>query len=173
MPGMSGTDICARIRSRSQVPIILLTAKGEEIDRLLGFALGADDYIVKPFSPREIVSRIQVIFRRLNRLASGNFGPLAIGNTSVDIRGYEVRVGGKIVPLTPKEVEIVHLLTGSPQQVFSRDQLLDHVWGLDFDGDSRTVDSSIKRIRRKMPPEASIVIKSVYGVGYKAEILET
>ena len=171
MPGMSGTDVCARIRTRSQVPIILLTAKGEEMDRLLGFALGADDYIVKPFSSREIVSRIQAIFRRLDKIEKQDAGIMNIGNTTVDIRGYEVRVNGKIIPLSPKEVEIVHLLASNPRQVFSREQLLDSVWGLDFDGDSRSVDTNIKRIRKKMPPEASISIKSVYGVGYKAEVL--
>ncbi|HBP38836.1 MAG TPA: DNA-binding response regulator [Clostridiales bacterium] len=171
MPGMSGTDICARIRTRSQVPIILLTAKGEEMDRLLGFALGADDYIVKPFSSREIVSRIQAIFRRMDKIEKQDAGIMNIGNTTVDIRGYEVRVNGKIIPLSPKEVEIVHLLASNPRQVFSREQLLDSVWGLDFDGDSRSVDTNIKRIRKKMPPEASISIKSVYGVGYKAEVL--
>jgi len=171
MPGMSGTDICTRIRQRSQVPIIMLTARGEELDRLLGFALGADDYIVKPFSPREIVSRIQVIFRRLDQISQNGGGVLSIGNTSVDIRGYEVRVNGQVVPFSPKEVEIIHLLASSPRQVFSREQLLDNIWGLDFDGDSRAVDTNIKRIRKKMPECASIIIKSVYGVGYKAEIV--
>lgn len=170
MPGMNGTDICTRIRIHSQVPIIMLTARGEEIDRLLGFALGADDYIVKPFSPREIVSRIQVIFRRQVQLEKCGGGVLTIGNTVIDILGYEVRVDGRVIPLSPKEVEIVHLLAGSPRQVFTREQLLDNIWGLDFDGDNRAVDTNIKRIRKKMPEEASIMIKSVYGVGYKAEL---
>ncbi len=171
LPGLSGTEICKRIRTRSQVPIIMLTARGEEIDRLLGFALGADDYIVKPFSPREIVSRIQVIFRRLDNLAQSGGGIMNIGNTVVDILGYEVRVNGQIVPLSPKEVEIIHLLASSPRQVFTREQLIDSIWGLEFDGDSRAVDTNIKRIRKKMPENASISIKSVYGVGYKAEVL--
>ena len=171
MPGLSGTDVCIKIRSRSQVPIIMLTARGEEMDRLLGFALGADDYMVKPFSPRELVSRIQVIFRRMASLAQQGGGVLTIGNTVVDIRGYDVRVEGQIVALSPKEVEIIYLLAGSPRQVFTRDQLLDSVWGLDFDGDSRAVDTHIKRIRKKMPPHASVSIRSVYGVGYKAEVM--
>ncbi len=171
MPGMSGTDVCAKIRSKSQVPIILLTARGEEMDRLLGFALGADDYLVKPFSPRELVSRIQVIFRRLTHLAQQGDALLTIGNTTVDIRGYSVRVDGQTIQLSPKEVEIVYLLAGSPHQVFTRDQLLESIWGLNFDGDSRAVDTHIKRIRKKMPEHASVNIRSVYGVGYKAEVV--
>jgi DNA-binding response OmpR family regulator len=169
MPGLSGTDVCVQIRRRSQVPIILLTARGEEMDKLLGFALGADDYLVKPFSPRELVSRIQVILRRLARIERQGGEVVSIGNTHVDIRSYEVRVAGQTVTLSPKEVEIVHLLAGSLHQVFTRDQLLDSVWGADYDGDSRAVDTLIKRIRKKMPAHASIVIRSVYGVGYKAE----
>ena len=168
MPGRSGTDICAEIRKAGSVPIIMLTAKGEEVDRLLGFALGADDYIVKPFSPREVVSRIHVIFRRLDG-AEALRGVLKIGNTTVDIGSYDVSCKGARIVLSPKEVEIVYLLAGHPRQVFTREQLLDSIWGYDFDGDTRVVDTAIKRIRKKMPQGSSIAIKSVYGVGYKAE----
>jgi DNA-binding response OmpR family regulator len=169
MPGLSGTDACAQIRRTSQVPIILLTARGDEIDRLLGFELGADDYIVKPFSPRELVSRIKVIFRRLDQLDRQGGGIRVTGNTVVNIRRYEVAVDGEIIPLSPKEVEIIYMLTENLSQVFSRDQLIDAVWGLDFDGDSRVVDTLIKRIRKKLPGQSDLVIRSVYGVGYKAE----
>jgi len=170
MPGRSGTQVCADIRAVSMTPVIILTAKGEEVDKLLGFALGADDYIVKPFSPREVVSRIAVIFRRINQMeTTPENGVLSIGNTTVDLRCYEVRTNGEPVVLSPKEVEILHLMASHPRQVFTREQLLDNIWGFDFDGDPRVVDTSIKRIRKKLPEDAGIQLKSVYGVGYKAE----
>ena len=173
MPGRSGTQVCADIRAVSMTPIIMLTAKGEEVDKLLGFALGADDYIVKPFSPREIVSRIQVIFRRMNQMQSSpEQGRLKIGNTEIDLKCYEVRVNGENVLLSPKEVEILHLMAGHPRQVFTREQLLDSIWGFDFNGDPRVVDTSIKRIRKKLPEGTDILLRSVYGVGYKAEVRE-
>ena len=171
MPGRTGTQVCADIRATSMTPIIMLTAKGEEVDKLLGFALGADDYIVKPFSPREIVSRIQVIFRRMNQMqAAPDQGRLTIGNTVIDLKCYEVRVGGESVLLSPKEVEILHLMASHPRQVFTREQLLDNIWGFDFNGDPRVVDTSIKRIRKKLPEETDVLLRSVYGVGYKAEV---
>ncbi len=169
MPGKSGTDVCAAIRQQSTAPVIMLTAKGEEVDRLLGFALGADDYIVKPFSPREVVSRIRVIFRRLDQI-EGKESALVVGNTVIDIRCYDVICNGQHIVLSPKEVEIVHMLASHPRQVFTREQLLDSIWGFDFDGDTRVVDTTIKRIRKKIPEESSIAIKSIYGVGYRAEI---
>ncbi|MBR5230771.1 MAG: response regulator transcription factor [Clostridia bacterium] len=171
MPGRSGTQVCSDIRAVSMTPVIMLTAKGEETDRLLGFALGADDYIVKPFSPREVVSRIQVIFRRLNSLqVAPENSLLQVGNTQIDLRCYEVRVNGENVVLSPKEVEILHLMAGHPRQVFTREQLLDSIWGFDFDGDSRVVDTSIKRIRKKLPEKTSLQLRAVYGVGYKVEV---
>ena len=171
MPGRSGTQVCSDIRAVSMTPVIMLTAKGEEVDRLLGFALGADDYIVKPFSPREVVSRIQVIFRRLNSLqVAPENSRLQVGNTEIDLRCYEVRVNGESVLLSPKEVEILHLMASQPRQVFTREQLLDSIWGFDFDGDSRVVDTSIKRIRKKMPENTSLQLRAVYGVGYKIEV---
>ncbi len=171
MPGRSGTQVCSDIRAVSMTPVIMLTAKGEEVDRLLGFALGADDYIVKPFSPREVVSRIQVIFRRLNSLqVAPENSRLQVGNTEIDLRCYEVRVNGESVVLSPKEVEILHLMASQPRQVFTREQLLDSIWGFDFDGDSRVVDTSIKRIRKKMPQNTSLQLRAVYGVGYKIEV---
>ncbi len=173
MPGRSGTQVCADIRAVSMTPIIMLTAKGEEVDKLLGFALGADDYIVKPFSPREIVSRIQVIFRRINQLnTEGDQSRLSIGNTTIDLKCYEVTVNGEQVLLSPKEVEILHLMARHPRQVFTREQLLDNIWGFDFNGDPRVVDTSIKRIRKKLPDSTDVLLKSVYGIGYKVEVRE-
>ena len=171
MPGRTGTQVCADIRAISMTPIIILTAKGEEVDKLLGFALGADDYIVKPFSPREVVSRIAVIFRRMNQMqAAPEQGRLTVGNTEIDLKCYEVRVNGESVLLSPKEVEILHLMASHPRQVFTREQLLDNIWGFDFNGDPRVVDTSIKRIRKKLPEDTDILLRSVYGVGYKVEV---
>ena len=170
MPGRSGTEVCAEIRAISMTPVIILTAKGEEADRLLGFALGADDYIVKPFSPREIVSRIRVIFRRINSLETAQEkNELQIGNTRINLSRYEVCVDGEKVVFSPKEVEILHLMAAHLNQVFTREQLLDSIWGFDFDGDSRVVDTSIKRIRKKLPEYSMLAVRSVYGVGYKIE----
>ena len=170
MPGRSGTEVCADIRAISMTPVIILTAKGEEADRLLGFALGADDYIVKPFSPREIVSRIRVIFRRINSLETAQEkNELQIGNTCINLSRYEVCVDGEKVVFSPKEVEILHLMAAHLNQVFTREQLLDSIWGFDFDGDSRVVDTSIKRIRKKLPEYSMLAVRSVYGVGYKIE----
>lgn len=171
LPGKNGTDLCRDIRAKTMTPIIMLTAKGEELDRLLGFALGADDYIVKPFSPREVISRIQVIFRRLAQIESGGAqSTLTVGNTEISLRTYEVRCDGEALSFSPKEVEILHLLASAPGQVFSREQILDNVWGFDFDGDTRAVDTHIKRIRKKMPESASVVLRAVYGIGYKVEV---
>ena len=170
MPGRSGTEVCAEIRAISMTPVIILTAKGEEADRLLGFALGADDYIVKPFSPREIVSRIRVIFRRINSLETAQEkNELQIGNKRINLSRYEVCVDGEKVVFSPKEVEILHLMAAHLNQVFTREQLLDSIWGFDFDGDSRVVDTSIKRIRKKLPEYSMLAVRSVYGVGYKIE----
>ena len=141
------------------------------MDKLLGFALGADDYIVKPFSPREVVSRIAVIFRRMNQMQTApDQGRLTVGNTEIDLKCYEVRVNGESVLLSPKEVEILHLMASHPRQVFTREQLLDNIWGFDFNGDPRVVDTSIKRIRKKLPEDTDILLRSVYGVGYKVEV---
>ena len=171
MPGRSGTQVCSDIRAVSMTPVIMLTAKGEEVDRLLGFALGADDYIVKPFSPREVVSRIQVIFRRLNSLqVAPENSRLQVGNTEIDLRCYEVRVNGESVVLSPKEIVELQENYAKARQVFTREQLLDSIWGFDFDGDSRVVDTSIKRIRKKMPQDTSLQLRAVYGVGYKIEV---
>lgn len=173
MPGMNGIDVCRTIRQTSRVPIVMLTAKGEEIDRILGLELGADDYIVKPFSPREVLARIKAVLRRFEEApqeAEKNI--VRLPQLEVNLDNYQVRIKGQIIPCTPKEVEILHMLTSSPGQVFSREQILSRVWGYDYFGDTRTVDAHIKRIRQKLPTEGvSWELKTVYGVGYRFEVL--
>ncbi len=170
MPGRSGTQVCSDIRQVSMTPVIMLTARGEEADRLYGFALGADDYIVKPFSPREVVSRIQVIFRRMNMMESApEKNCLTLGNTRIDLSRYQVTVEDEKVVMSPKEVEILHLMASHPGQVFTREQLLDSIWGFDYDGEDRVVDTSMKRIRKKLPENCCLRLRSVYGVGYRLE----
>ncbi len=173
MPGMSGIDVCRTIRQTDSVPIIMLTAKGEEIDRILGLELGADDYIVKPFSPREVLARIKAVLRRFEEKPVGNDKSIVrLPQLEVSMDNYQVRVQGKIVPCTPKEVEILYMLTGAPGQVFSREQILSRVWGYDYFGDTRTVDAHIKRIRQKLPQEGvSWALRTVYGVGYRFEVI--
>lgn len=170
MPGKNGIDVCREIRQNSRVPIIMLTAKGEEIDRILGLELGADDYIVKPFSAREVVARIKAVLRRVHAAKTSEPETLRFDGLEINIGSYDVRVGGESVPLTPKEVEILHLLASQPGRVFEREQILAQVWGYDYFGDTRAVDTQIKRIRQKLPQEnVSWGIKTVYGVGYKFE----
>jgi two-component system response regulator ResD len=171
MPRLSGTEVCRAIRKRSSVPIIMLTAKGEEIDRVLGLELGADDYIVKPFSPREVVARIKAVLRRLGEKPPENHAELRFENLEINLDNYQVRVGGENVAFTPKEVEILHLLASHPGQVMDREQILSQVWGYDYFGDTRTVDTHIKRIRQKIAlPDAHWGLMTVYGVGYKFEV---
>ena len=171
MPEMSGIDVCREIRKDSSLPIIMLTAKGEEIDRILGLELGADDYIVKPFSPREVVARIKAVLRRMSEQSESPSQMLRFGALEINLNSYEVRMNGEIVSCTPKEVEILHLLASHPGQVFDREHILSKVWGYDYFGDTRAVDTQIKRIRQKLPGEEGIWnIKTVYGVGYKFEV---
>jgi len=171
MPKMNGTDVCRTIRQTRSMPIIMLTAKGEEIDRILGLELGADDYIVKPFSPREVIARIRAVLRRYSDPQPESDQIIRFPDLEVNLANYQVKAQGQIVPFTPKEVEILHMLTSSAGQVFSREQILSHVWGYDFFGDTRTVDTHIKRIRQKLPQEGvPWSLKTVYGVGYKFEV---
>jgi len=170
MPGKNGIEVCREIRQVSRVPIIMLTAKGEEIDRILGLELGADDYIVKPFSVREVVARIKAVLRRIRASKEPAPDTLRFADLEINIGSYDVRVGGERIALTPKEVEILHLLASHPGRVFEREQILSQVWGYDYFGDTRAVDTQIKRIRQKLPQEnVSWGIKTVYGVGYKFE----
>jgi DNA-binding response OmpR family regulator len=171
MPKKNGIDVCREIRRESNVPIIMLTAKGEEIDRILGLELGADDYIVKPFSPREVVARIKVIFRRVALMPTDTKDEqLTFPGLSVNLNRYEVRVNGEQLIITPKEVELLYKLCASPGRVFNREQLLSDVWGYDYYGDTRVVDTQIKRLRQKLPDNENWSIRSIYGVGYKFEV---
>ena len=172
MPKMSGTDVCRTIRQKSSVPIIMLTAKGEEIDRILGLELGADDYIVKPFSPREVLARIKAVLRRFSeKTEEEDSSIIRLPQLEISLENYQVKAAGKVIPCTPKEVEILHMLTSNVGQVFSREQILSRVWGYDYFGDTRTVDAHIKRIRQKLSQEnVPWALKTVYGVGYRFEV---
>ncbi len=176
MPGMSGMEVCQAVRRESQLPIIMLTARGEEIDRILGLEMGADDYIVKPFSPREVVSRIKAVLRRTNAAAGAAkeepLTTLTYGSLEIQPERYSVRVGGQAVACTPREVELLYLLASHPGRVFDREQILSRIWGYDFFGDTRTVDTHIKRLRQKLACDEmgkAWDIITVYGVGYKFE----
>ena len=172
MPGLNGIDVCRTIRNQDKTPIIMLTAKGEEIDRILGLELGADDYIVKPFSPREVLARIKAVLRRFSEKTSEEDSSIIrLPQLEISLENYQVKVSGKVIPCTPKEVEILHMLTSNVGQVFSREQILSRVWGYDYFGDTRTVDAHIKRIRQKLPQEnVPWALKTVYGVGYRFEV---
>jgi len=174
LPGMDGFEVCKEIRKTSSLPIVMLTARGEEIDRVVGFEIGADDYVVKPFSPRELVGRVKAILRRSKRetepAAAGYeqetlvFGPLAINFVT-----YEVTRDGKRVDLTPTEFQILKLLCQHPGRVFTRDELVDRIMGADFYGDVRTVDVHIRHLRAKIEenPSEPRFIETVRGAGYK------
>ena len=169
---MEGFEVLRRLRRESQVPVIMLTAKGEEIDRILGLELGADDYIVKPFSPREVVARIKAVLRRTSEQQQSNDdGCVVHQELVIDIKSYTVTLRGKPIICTPKEIEILYMLASNPGQVFTREQLLNRVWGYDFAGETRTVDTHIKRIRAKLDNTGlNWSIKTIYGVGYKFEV---
>lgn len=170
MPEMSGLDVCREIRKTHTTPIIILTAKGEEIDRVLGLELGADDYIVKPFSPREVVARIKAVLRRTADSAE-SLSVLRFEGLEINMDNYTVKSKGENIAFTPKEVEILYLLASHPGQVMGRDQILGLIWGNDYNGDPRTVDTHIKRIRQKISfPGAPWSIQTVYSVGYKFEV---
>ena len=178
MPGMSGMEVCQAVRRTSQLPIIMLTARGEEIDRILGLEMGADDYIVKPFSPREVVSRIKAVLRRTacvpDTAQEEKLTTLTYGGLEIQPERYSVKLGGQPVACTPREVELLHLLASHPGRVFDREQILSRIWGYDFFGDTRTVDTHIKRLRQKLACEEmgrAWDIVTVYGVGYKFEAL--
>jgi DNA-binding response OmpR family regulator len=170
LPGMDGWDICKEIRKISEIPIIMLTAKGETFDKVLGLELGADDYIVKPFDPKELVARVKAVLRR-SGAAGINEKMVSYPNLTVNIGNYTVEYYGKLIEMPPKEMELLYFLSSHPNKVFTREQLLDQVWGYDFYGDTRTVDVHIKRLREKLSnPDDTWSIKTVWGVGYKFEV---
>ena len=172
MPKMDGLMVCREIRRESNVPIIMLTAKGEEFDKLLGLELGADDYVTKPFSPREVIARVKTVLRRIHEMGPDNQSThLVVDNLDIDMNAYIVKLDGKVVPCTPKEIEILWTLASNPGMVFSREHLLQSIWGYDFLGDTRAVDSHIKRIRAKLCNEKNKWdIRTVWGVGYRFEL---
>lgn len=171
MPKKSGIEVCKEIRKKSSLPIIMLTAKGEEVDRIVGLELGADDYIVKPFSPREVVARIKAVLRRTQEQPEQDGSVIHYNGLTIDLKSYTVTLRDEHVVCTPKEIEILHMLASNPGQVFTREQLLNRVWGYDFAGETRTVDTHIKRIRAKLDnDDLGWSIKTIYGVGYKFDV---
>ncbi|NLK21470.1 MAG: response regulator transcription factor [Epulopiscium sp.] len=169
LPEIDGYDVCKEIRKISNIPIIMLTAKGETFDKVLGLELGADDYIVKPFEPKELVARVKAVLRRFEH-KEDNSTKIVIPNLTVDIGNYSVTYHGKQMELPPKELELLYFLVSNPNRVFTREQLLDRIWGYDYMGDTRTVDVHIKRIREKLNNNEKWSIKTVWGVGYKFEM---
>lgn len=172
MPFVDGMTCLREMRKRRiDTPVIMLTARGEEYDRIAGLESGADDYIVKPFSPREVVARIKAVLRRTQEQQEHSDGQLSFNGLTIDLKSYTVTLRGEPVVCTPKEIEILHMLASNPGQVFTREQLLNRVWGYDFAGETRTVDTHIKRIRAKLESTGlGWSIKTIYGVGYKFEV---
>ena len=169
LPKMDGWAVCREIRKTSDVPIIMLTAKGETFDKVLGLELGADDYLSKPFDPKELTARVKAVLRRLGRSESAEQIVVFAGLT-INLDNYTVLLGETELEMPPKEIELLYFLASHRNKVFTREQLLEQVWGFDFYGDSRTVDVHIKRIREKLGAEAEAwQIKTVWGVGYKFE----
>ena len=174
MPKIDGWEVCRRIRASSQVPVIMLTAKGETFDKVLGLELGADDYMVKPFDAKEVVARIKAVLRRY--AAGGEKEEdaqklISYDKLSVDLTRYELKVNGKTVDAPPKELELLYYLASHPNRVYNRDQLLDEVWGFEYYGDSRTIDVHVKRLREKLEGVSDQwSLKTVWGVGYKFEV---
>ena len=178
LPGIDGYQVCRELRSTSQVPIIILSAKGEIFDKVLGLELGADDYMIKPFDSKELVARVKAVLRRyqppVQTPASsvteqhGNF--VEYPDLIVNLTNYSVIYNGHSIELPPKELELLYFLASSPNQVFTREQLLDHIWGYEYIGDTRTVDVHIKRLREKIKGNDKWALTTVWGIGYKFEV---
>ncbi len=174
MPKLDGWQVCREIRKKSDVPIIMLTAKGETFDKVLGLELGADDYVVKPFDSKEIVARIKAVLRRVGGQQSEQaVKEVRFDKLVVNMTKYELRVNGAQIDTPPKELELLYHLASNPNRVYTRDQLLDEVWGFEYYGDSRTVDVHVKRLREKLEGVSEQwTLKTVWGVGYKFEVKE-
>lgn len=173
LPVMNGWNVCQEIRKTSQVPIIMLTAKGETFDKVTGLEMGADDYVVKPFEVKELLARIHAVMRRSEPDEKDQEKKLSFDKLTVNLSSYELIVDGKRVDTPPKEMELLYHLAASPNRVYTRNQLLDEVWGFDYYGDSRTVDVHIKRLREKLEGVSEEwSLKTVWGVGYKFELIE-
>lgn len=171
MPVKDGFDVCREIRKQSTVPIMMITARGEDFERIMGLDNGADDYIVKPFSPGEVMARVRAVMRRMAR-DGGAAQTFAFGGLKIDLDEYITQINGTRIELTKKETEILWTLATNKNKVFSRDSLLNSLWGYDYYGDNRTVDSHIKRLRSKLDavPHREWEIKTIWGVGYKFEV---
>lgn len=173
LPGLDGWQVCREIRKQSQCPIIMLTAKGEVFDKVLGLELGADDYVVKPFEAKEVIARIRAVMRRTGKPETSQVKEVKWDKLSINLTNYELKVNGVQIDTPPKEMELIYHLASNPNRVFTRDQLLDEVWGFDYYGDSRTVDVHIKRLREKLEGVSDKwILKTVWGVGYKFEVKE-
>nr|WP_293728110.1 response regulator transcription factor [uncultured Phascolarctobacterium sp.] len=172
MPQVDGFEVCRRLRRESMVPIIMITARGEDYDKIMGLDIGADDYVIKPFSASEVMARVRAVLRRIQAQEPAAKNVLTCANLFINLDKYEVQIDGQEVPLTKKEIELLWTLAKNNTKVFSRDNLLDSIWGYDYFGDSRTVDSHIKRLRAKVDKleHPGWEIKTIWGVGYRFEI---
>lgn len=169
LPGKDGMEVLKHIRKTSNIPVIMLTAKGEVFDKVLALELGADDYVVKPFDPKELMARVKAVSRRYTAPTT-NEDLLKFNGLTIDIGAYEVIYKGNNVKLAPKELELLHFMASNPNKVFTREQLMYEVWGYDYPGDSRTVDVHIKRLREKVKGGENWELQTVWGVGYKFEV---
>ena len=173
LPGIDGYQVCREIRHTSDVPIIMLSAKGETFDKVLGLELGADDYMIKPFDSKELVARVRAVLRRFQvkqPAPSSNEKCVTYSDLTINLTNYAVTYMGRQVDMPPKELELLYFLAASPNQVFTREQLLDHIWGYEYIGDTRTVDVHIKRLREKIKDNPHWSIATVWGIGYKFEV---
>lgn len=171
LPKIDGWQVCREIRKFSSVPIIMLTAKSETFDKVLGLELGADDYVSKPFDTKEVVARVKAVLRRTNADKDDKIKEVKFDNLVINLTNYELIVKGEAVDTPPKELELIYHLASNPNRVYTRDQLLDEVWGFDYYGDSRTVDVHVKRLREKLEGVSTEwSLKTVWGVGYKFEV---
>ncbi len=178
LPGIDGYQVCRELRATSQVPIIMLSAKGEIFDKVLGLELGADDYMIKPFDSKELVARVKAVLRRYQAVpapaAAAAAAPqgdyVEYPDLIVNLTNYSVTYKGRNIDMPPKELELLYFLASSPNQVFTREQLLDHIWGYEYIGDTRTVDVHIKRLREKIKDHQNWALTTVWGIGYKFEV---
>lgn len=175
LPGIDGYQVCREIRAKSDVPIIMLSAKGEVFDKVLGLELGADDYILKPFDSKELVARVKAVLRRFQSAkpeayASVDIKCVEYPGLIVNLSNYSVTYDGQQIDMPPKELELLYFLASSPNQVFTREQLLDNIWGYEYVGDTRTVDVHVKRLREKIKDKPTWRIATVWGIGYKFEV---
>lgn len=174
LPGIDGYQVCREIRTKSNLPIIMLSAKGEIFDKVLGLELGADDYIMKPFDSKELVARVKAVLRRYQpakqETVSSSIKCVEYPDLTINQSNYSVLYYGKPIDMPPKELELLYFLASSPNQVFTREQLLDHIWGYEYIGDTRTVDVHIKRLREKIKDHKNWSLSTVWGIGYKFEV---